>query len=571
MQAVEQNIFEIKPGEPVRLRLVDQYLQDQQKLTAVERFAQRHDAGDVPNAEVYRDLIPVRAPKSGEQYAFHVNLDDCTGCKACVAACHSLNGLDENETWRSVGLLHGGNAQHPVQQTVTTACHHCIDPACLSGCPVRAYDKDPLTGIVRHLDDQCIGCQYCIFTCPYEVPQFNAKKGIVRKCDMCGDRLAQGEAPACVQACPNEAIAIRIVDKKQVLEDAQADQFLPAAPSPGITVPTTSYTTKRVLPRNLLPADFYSLRVNHDHLPLVVMLVFTQLSVGAFLANLVIHRLLGQSTQVAPYHALLALVTGLGALGAAVLHLGRPLYAFRAILGIRTSWMSREIAAFGAFAGFAVLYAAALWHTRITGLAGIPPLNAELVDRVQALLGPLVAFSGGLGVFCSVMIYQSTRRRYWNGALTGFKFFMSAAVLGAAAALVSVAATLVFLGQVSPANLALAHACAWILCGLASLKLLGEAGTFLNLYDKQHTELKRSALLMRDELRNSTLARFALGVAGGVILPFVLCALPARDFETPLAVVVAALSLLLALAGELVERRLFFSAMSAPRMPGALR
>ena len=76
MQAVEQNIFEIQPGEPVRLRLVDQYLQDQQKLTAVERFAQRHEAGDVPSAEVYRDLIPLTAPKSGEQYAFHVNLDD---------------------------------------------------------------------------------------------------------------------------------------------------------------------------------------------------------------------------------------------------------------------------------------------------------------------------------------------------------------------------------------------------------------------------------------------------------------------------------------------------------------
>src|SRR6266566_3266557 len=87
----------------------------------------------------------------------------------------------------------------------------CLEPACMHGCPVGAYEKDALTGIVRHLDDQCIGCRYCMLTCPYEVPQYCVRKGIVRKCDMCADRLAESEAPACVQACPNEAIAIRIV------------------------------------------------------------------------------------------------------------------------------------------------------------------------------------------------------------------------------------------------------------------------------------------------------------------------------------------------------------------------
>ena len=52
-----------------------------------------------------------------------------------------------------------------------------------------AYDKDPITGIVSHLDDQCIGCSYCIFTCPYEVPKFSSSRGIVRKCDLCQGRL----------------------------------------------------------------------------------------------------------------------------------------------------------------------------------------------------------------------------------------------------------------------------------------------------------------------------------------------------------------------------------------------
>ena len=73
-----------------------------------------------------------------------------------------------------MGLLLGTRKQ-PYLQTVTTACHHCVEPACAEGCPVLAYDKNPITGIVSHLDDQCIGCSYCILKCPYDVPKFNLK------------------------------------------------------------------------------------------------------------------------------------------------------------------------------------------------------------------------------------------------------------------------------------------------------------------------------------------------------------------------------------------------------------
>src|SRR5436190_3998770 len=130
--------------------LIDELLEEQQQLTAVERFARKHDQGEVPaQSRYYRDLIPLSRPGPGEQYAFAVDLDACTGCKACVSGCHSLNGLDDDEIWRNVGVLHGGSVEEPYQQTVTTACHHCVDPACLLGCPVMAYDKDAETGIVR--------------------------------------------------------------------------------------------------------------------------------------------------------------------------------------------------------------------------------------------------------------------------------------------------------------------------------------------------------------------------------------------------------------------------------------
>src|SRR5690348_15083771 len=128
--------------------LLQELLAAQQDGTAVERFAREHSRGDLPANDRYRALIPLEAPRPGQQYAFEVDLDSCTGCKACVTGCHNLNGLDDGEVWRNVGMLTGGTAHLPVLKTVTTACHHCLDPACMRGCPVEAYEKDPLTGIV---------------------------------------------------------------------------------------------------------------------------------------------------------------------------------------------------------------------------------------------------------------------------------------------------------------------------------------------------------------------------------------------------------------------------------------
>src|ERR1044071_186848 len=158
------------------LAFLDELLDEQQTLTAVQRFADKHDRHEVPaQAKYYRDLIPLAKPRPGEQYAFTVDLDKCSGCKACVTACDSLNGLDEGEMWRGVGLLIAEPAAPSaisLHQHVTTACHHCVEPGCADGCPVLAYEKDPVTGIVRHLDDQCIGCQYCVMKCPYDVPKY---------------------------------------------------------------------------------------------------------------------------------------------------------------------------------------------------------------------------------------------------------------------------------------------------------------------------------------------------------------------------------------------------------------
>jgi Fe-S-cluster-containing dehydrogenase component/DMSO reductase anchor subunit len=539
--------------------LLEWLLAEQQELTAVETFADLHDTGSLPaQAKYYSRLLPATSPGPGQQYGFEVDLDRCSGCKACVTACHSMNGLDERETWRDVGLLVGGTSANPLVQHVTTACHHCLSPACLIACPVDAYVKDPFTGIVKHLDDQCFGCQYCTLACPYDVPKYHAGKGIVRKCDMCSSRLAAGEAPACVQACPHEAIAIRIVDRQHVIDDCEAGQFLPGAPDPHLTLPTTNFKTARVLPRNALPVDFHQTSAHHPHWPLIVMLVLTQLSVGAFVAARIVSAVFGPSTMssVAGGHATVALVLGFVASAASFLHLGRPQYAFRAFIGLKHSWLSREILAFSIFAGLATLFAASLY---------LEQTSFAMSERSVQWLENSVAISGILAVLCSVMIYVVTRRECWSLGSTAARFFLTAAILGAC----TLWLTMSWTGheQNSPVGRAM---CGAIIAG-TSLKLILEASVFRWLWSPTTSSWKRSACLLVGPLAEVTLARFACGLLGGVFLPLIAwhqSEVAAQSIERTIVIIGAAASLL---AGELLERYLFFAAVAAPRMPGMVR
>jgi formate dehydrogenase iron-sulfur subunit len=549
---------EKEPKRRLPVLSVAALLDAQQTLTAVERFSQRHDEQATPvHAKYYRDLIPLTNPKPGEQYAFEVDLDRCTGCKACVTACHSQNGLDEDEVWRTVGLLHGGRADAPAQQTVTTSCHHCVEPACMLGCPTQAYEKDPVTGIVKHLDDQCFGCQYCTLMCPYDAPKYNKSRGIVRKCDMCSSRLSHGEAPACVEACPNGAIAIRIVDRPSIIEASEARHFLPGAPTPEDTLPSTRYKTQKPLPSNMLPADFYTTRPEHSHPPLVVMLTLTQLSVGAFTLGLVAERL-AQGPLGSPLaEALFACTLAFLALGASVFHLGRPLLAWRAVLGLRTSWLSREALAFGLFAKLGVLYAASIAAPLLPAFPG-----KELLVGLASPLHRGAALVGLAGVFCSVMVYVATKREQWSAAHTGLKFFGSTVLLGGASVVVVSVFTLpagAFPGTAS---------IMWLVFGAAVIKLCFEGQELSNARNLRQSALKRMAIVMLGELRQTTALRFALLLAGGLLLPLLIAT---SHFDAAALRPAALATWLLLVAGELTERYLFFRAAPASRMPGGLR
>lgn len=391
---------------------LERYLAEQADLTPVERFSVAHDTAMAADARIWQDRIPLTRPQPGQQYAFDVNLDTCTGCKACVTACHNVNGLDDGESFRTVGLLKGatpakaGMPAQPFQQTVTAACHHCVDPACLSGCPTNAYERDVFTGIVAHIEGRCLGCGYCTWTCPYEVPRFNSARGVVRKCDMCRDRLAEGQDPGCVSACPNGAITITVVDTAAVAREVKGHTLVPTAPPSDVTLPTTAYRSDWGLPDGLTAAGATLGSGGRSHEPLVAMLVLTQAAAGAFALDAMfgVHH---RSTLV------LALVLGLAGLTASILHLGRPERAWRAMNGIRHSWLSREVAALGLFIALAAVAVVSGWR----GVA------------IAA------ALSGAAGVGCSAMLYVATRRPSWGPSLTGVRFALGSVVGGAAVAL----------------------------------------------------------------------------------------------------------------------------------------
>jgi formate dehydrogenase iron-sulfur subunit len=497
--------------------LIDELLAQQSTLqTPAARFAEIHERG--PDLAVhYKQLIPLSKPGPGEQYAFEVALDRCTGCKACVSACHSLNGLDDGEAWRDVGLLLGGDQAPAWQQTITTACHHCEDPGCLNGCPVGAYEKEVDTGIVRHLDDQCIGCSYCILKCPYDVPKYSKKRGIVRKCDMCHQRLSAGEAPACVQACPTEAIRIVTVSSQRPEARAQKINLFPqkshinnhqsAIPRSSITLPTTRYTGRDV-PVSHFAADRASLIPQHAHWPLVMMLTLTQAGIGLCAGGL------QAPSPFFPQLIIGAVIFYLG-MAASVFHLGQPLKAWRFFLGLKTSWLSREILAFSLFAPIPLLLCI------LPHLPEFPFKNHFTLLTAHSTL-PL----GLVAIFTSVMIYHDTHRALWKLPRTALRFFGTTACFA-------------FLSDPR------------LLIPLMLLKLIPELLFLRHASATEWSPDQHSARLQLGPLRPILIARIVCAV---LVMPAALV--------HPLA------ALPLLLAAEILERQLFFQSVQSPKMPG---
>ncbi len=186
------------------------------------------------------EYLPAPGALTARRWGMVVDTRKCRkqeGCKDCIRACHQAHNVPQiPDKTREVKWIWKEKFEHafPSQETeypneelhgrqVLLLCNHCDDPPCVRVCPTQATWKREADGIVMMDWHRCIGCRYCIAACPYGSRSFNwgdprpyipkvradyptRTKGVVEKCTFCEERLARGEMPACVEACPEKAL-----------------------------------------------------------------------------------------------------------------------------------------------------------------------------------------------------------------------------------------------------------------------------------------------------------------------------------------------------------------------------
>ncbi len=484
--------------------------------------------------------IDIPKLKEGEQYRFHFDMTACVGCHCCEVACNEQNFNSPDIKWRRVGEMEAGTFPDVSQLFNSMSCNHCIDPECLKGCPTNSYIKFD-NGIVYHDDDVCIGCQYCTWNCPYEVPVFNPDRGIVTKCHMCHEKLDEGQTPACVQACPGGAIEIEAVNVQEWLDEGMAKEGVaPHLPDISITKPTTRYTLQ-AYEGEVKPADEHLLKPAHAELPLVFMTVLTQISVGGFVAMFlgsVLHFLGFHLSAPNMWIALAVFIPAALGLPLSALHLGRPIMALTAVKNIKTSWLSREAAALGLYAMGAMV------------VAGLYFLGSA--EAIMIAVQSVVVLVGIVGIYAQAKIYRIKARPSWDRPSTDKKFF-GAGYVG----FLLVAWVMLLQGEDRSVMAILSLS---LLFGAYQMFVIFEEATFYKYLQEEtpnYYQLSRTKRLLEErfgrlkQLRLVSLGIFALAV------PLLVIIMIASGAFT-IASVLLGMSILGALGSELVGRYLFF-------------
>jgi Fe-S-cluster-containing dehydrogenase component len=159
-----------------------------------------------------------------------VDTTRCIGCRSCEFACAEANGLPEpDESLEPTPERQTSTTQWTVVQAHQIAdrpifakrqCLHCLQPACASACLTKAMRKTP-DGPVTWEGGKCMGCRYCMVSCPFDVPKFEYESANprIQKCQLCAARVVEGKQPACVEACPAEALLFG--RRENLLEEAR--------------------------------------------------------------------------------------------------------------------------------------------------------------------------------------------------------------------------------------------------------------------------------------------------------------------------------------------------------------
>jgi len=156
------------------------------------------------------------------QKGFYFDQTRCTGCYTCAVACKDWHDIDAGPVnWMRIQTIEKGRFPNIFVAYLTLPCFHCEDAPCILACPTDAITKRESDGIVVVDQDMCLGnkeCRtLCLNACPYDAPQFGPEENAkMQKCDLCLERLGQGQQPICIEACPLYALDAGPLDQLKV-------------------------------------------------------------------------------------------------------------------------------------------------------------------------------------------------------------------------------------------------------------------------------------------------------------------------------------------------------------------
>ena len=156
------------------------------------------------------------------QMGIYFDQTRCTGCYTCTVACKDWYDIDAGPVnWMQIHIIENGRFPNPLIAYLALPCLQCANPPCVLACPVEAIVKRESDGIVIVDQEKCLGnreCRsLCLNACPWDVPQFSHDENArMQKCDLCLERLEQGQQAICVEACPMYALDIGPLDQLKV-------------------------------------------------------------------------------------------------------------------------------------------------------------------------------------------------------------------------------------------------------------------------------------------------------------------------------------------------------------------
>jgi len=264
----------------------------------------------------------------------------CVGCHACIVACMNENGLQSSVRWRNVYNSNGFHFPDLPLFHLSLACNHCDEAPCLKNCPALAYSKDEKTGAVIHDPKKCIGCKYCTWACPFDAPKFNPKINIVEKCNFCNHRIEENLKPACAELCPTGALDF----KRTEFSKEDSLKLSPVPVDVGASIEIIKLRNKKCpeIDTNLFVEQTNEFKEEKKQKISAAidwpLIVFSLLSAG--LVSLYVS---GMIEMFSPASKIIYLAFGVFAGVFSMLHLGKKMRAWRSILNIKNSWLSKEI------------------------------------------------------------------------------------------------------------------------------------------------------------------------------------------------------------------------------------